>query len=281
MTTTPDSDRLTEHHVHRLVEGAFAIVTPDGRRLIVTPIGEFIEFALDETTWLTLRLVLTGARLPSELVEDPSVAHPDRLHRALASLVDEGLIDPEPHRQRAPLGTTAVFGDGPVADSLVDILTRAGAATSRHDTGPTDDGIDRVVACAGWLPDARWLALDRWCAERSLPWHRCWREGSTAWIGPLTTPDRSASYADLRLRRLAASSWPTELEVSWNHLESAEVRPPRWDDATVAVVAGALAADLLAGPDLDRTASMWRGYDLPTRTWHAHPVLPIPLGVRR
>ncbi|WP_326631823.1 YcaO-like family protein [Nonomuraea fuscirosea] len=140
-----------------------------------------------------------------------------------------------------PLGDRVVHveGDNPVADQVVELLQPhvkviRGVLQSAA-------GVDLVIACAGWLPDARWLDLDRICGE--VPWHRCHAEGTRFFLGPCTK-----SYAEVRARRLAAARLPEETLAHWRHLETADELPPvPWPSpGGVAVIAGLLVDDVLA-----------------------------------
>lgn len=277
-------DWSTDRRPFRLIDGAAAIDLPDGRHLIATPLGEFIELSLDDRAWSALSDVLIGARSPAAMMIDPAHS-PIDVAEALTCLAIEGLLNCNGvalAETSACPGVTALLGGSPVADAVEKMLIEEGSDVVRTTVDCLEE-VQRVVACADWLPDGEWVELDQWCTRQSIPWHRSWREGAAVWIGPFSVPGSSASYIDLRLRRLAASSWPTELEALWAHLgtPSDSLRAPEWNAATVAVVAGALVSDLWAGGSADPTASAWRGYDVTSRTWHSHPVLPIPVGVRQ
>jgi hypothetical protein len=121
-----------------------------------------------------------------------------------------------------------VAGAGAVAARLVDLLTEAGAGcvTALRESWPPASDVDLLIACAGWIPDARWQRLDAWCAARGIPWHRVHQEGAALHLGPLSIPGVTASYADSRARRLAAASYPEELEALWQFRRS--WRRTRW-----------------------------------------------------
>lgn len=138
---------------------------------------------------------------------------------------------------------------------------------------------DIIVTCAGWLPDAEWQALGELCAQHATPWHSTYVEGDTVVVGPLFQPARTANYLDVRGRRLAAAEAPDELLGLWSYLESVQPKPPvPWTGPTAAVVAGLIAADVLA---------VAQGEPCPTQehqlvfrpsigTIERHRVLPLP-----
>lgn len=270
-----------------LVEGAVAFDTPDGRHIVATPDGEFIQLNVDQPGWYTLCQVIVHRRLAVEvLAESPAAEVPMRA--ALDLLDGESLLTtPEGTSHSPVVGSVLVIGTGPLAYAAADLLTAARIVTVRSEAGPIGDATV-VVACADWLPDQAWLELDGHCTAGGVLWHRAWREGASAWVGPLTLPGRSATYRDLRLRRLAASDWPEELEASWRHVAEPGIRAPDWDPATLAVIAGTMVADVVAHLDAgDGTlvtsdpSREWRGFDLRNRVWTSHPVLPLPIEILR
>ncbi|MFT3854509.1 MAG: hypothetical protein QM733_17485 [Ilumatobacteraceae bacterium] len=248
---------------------------------MATPAGEFVEVALDLAGWAQLQAVLRG--------HAPGGAS-GRVADALADLVREGLVSDA--ADSAPTSSGAVDRVVLVADEhAIEPVVRSLLVASLPEvavTGATQGQLpsvgvgDVVVAWADRLPDSVWLDLDEQLAGAGTAWHRCWREGDTVWVGPLSVPGRSPSYQDLRMRRLAASSWPVELEASWR--DAVPVDTPVWSAPTVAAVAAAISADLVAwqrSGTVDASGCSWRGYEPATRAWHAHPVLPIPAGLRR
>lgn len=289
----PDPDWSIEDRTLVLVDGAVAFDTADGRHLVGTATGEFVELTLEDTTWTMLRDVIDGTRSPADAIATVTGDRSrETMRAALDVLADEDVLRPPAEDATVEgwrLGPVAVMGATIVADALVDVLTRCGIPTRRHETiDPVPDLPGIVVACADRLLDDEWTALDRWCLRHEVAWHRCWRERATAWVGPLTVPGRSASYEDLRSRRLAASSWPDELEASWQHLAASRTGPAPLGPATAALLAATLAVDVVAygrcpQAALPTGAVSWRGYDLRAGGggWHRHPVLPLPVGVRR
>ncbi|HBL28779.1 MAG TPA: hypothetical protein DD490_18245, partial [Acidobacteria bacterium] len=61
-------------------------------------------------------------------------------------------------------------------------------------------------------------------------------------LGPLAIPGRTAGYADVRARRLAAARHPAELEAWWRHLDGGRDVPavPWPEPAALAALAAAL-----------------------------------------
>ncbi len=181
-----------------------------------------------------------------------------------------------------PARTVLVEGDGnPVAAMVAGLLqARVTVVEGRLEleTPGAMAEADVVISCAGWLPDARWLEVDRWCARAGVAWHRCHVEGTRVELGPMLIPGRTATYADTRARRLAASRVPDELRALWAYLDAAEGLPavPWPDQGGVPIVAGLLVADVLAYlsgkpvPSLDHRLSV----AAPEIT--RHPVLPLP-----
>lgn len=174
-----------------------------------------------------------------------------------------------------------VRGEGPVAGEVAARLAREGVgevACLPLDAPVT--GADLVVACAGWLPDARFRALDAECSARRIPWHGCHAEGDRFYLGPIALPGETATYADTRARRLSASSRPAELEAYWRWLDEGRGIPDViWPDAgCVAALAGALVSDSLAvlRGRVPASAGYQLAFEPATFEWRRHPVLPVP-----
>ncbi|WP_157520208.1 YcaO-like family protein [Herbidospora daliensis] len=196
------------HHLYPGPDGVWRHQAPDGRVSRVS--------APDEP----MRALARG-----ELPDDEEL---------LRAFEERGLLVAQAEAE--PAGVVHLVGEGPVADQ-VERLLRPWVVR-----GPLGGAPDVVVACAGWLPDAEWLALDRWCSERGVPWHRCHAEGLRFFAGPCGVP-----YADVRARRLAASGLPGELLAHWAYLDAGPAPPVPWPSAGgVAVLAGLMAADVLA-----------------------------------
>jgi hypothetical protein len=174
-----------------------------------------------------------------------------------------------------------VDGDGPVARLVAELA--GGWAEVRQ--GPLDEAAvrdaDVVMACAGWLPDAAWRRAQAWCERHGTAWTRCHAEGLSLLAGPLTVPGRSAGYADVRGRRLAAADTPDELLALWAWLDrpGTDHPPVAWPArGVIAVAAGLLlgeverwwAADGLPDVDVQWEIS-------PDGVVTRHPVLPLPL----
>ncbi|WP_218040901.1 YcaO-like family protein [Acrocarpospora macrocephala] len=198
------------HHLHPGPDGVWRQHAPDGRVTLVN--------APD---------ALMRAFARGELPDDEEL---------LRAFEDRGLLVRETPVE--PSGVVHVVGYGPVADQVERLLEQQVKVVR----GPLGGTPDMVVACAGWLPDAEWLEIDRWCLERGVPWHRCHVEGLRLFAGPCGVP-----YTDVRARRLAASGLPGELVAHWAYLDAGDTPPVPWPSVGgVAVVAGLIVADVLA-----------------------------------
>ncbi|WP_422771391.1 hypothetical protein ACN28C_33040 [Plantactinospora sp. WMMC1484] len=245
----------------RLSRGAGVVPTADGF-LLVTPGEDFITIDVEPD-----RRDLVASLLSGDLSPDAAVARDPDAAGLLDVLADEALLAEEPE---APAGPVALLGDGVLVDQLGQLL----------DAKRTDGigGAALVVACADWLPDGRWCRLDAECAAAGIAWHRGYAEGGRWYAGPLSVPGAGPSYADLRLRRLAASPFPDELLAYWAWLDSGgrPAGPP--DPAGAAVVAGLIAADVrayLAGRPVPGERTQY-GLDPASGVLRRHPVLPVP-----
>ncbi len=291
--TTAPSDPTRQ-----LAVGTALFDTPDGRHIVGAPDGTYVELALNDADWASLRRVIAAA--PGEQTGPPTQG---RVADALTFLRGEGLLCPPPATatpgSAAPTAVRvhAVDDAASVGQALVALLRASTPAHERVDVTYSSASLSRteatvaahsdagpatiVVACAAGLPDEAWTELDEQCSARGVAWHRCWSEGHTMWVGPFSVPGLSASYRDLRLRRLAASSWPDELEASWRS-EVRRIAP--WTPSSAASVAAMIADDVLGylgSGSVDATARSWRGFDPSTRTWHHHAVLPVPVALVR
>lgn len=279
------TDHLRLDPPDALAAGVSLIDTPDGRHLVAAPDGTFTELRLDDEQWRALRhrLGRPGEGSAPDAADD---AVHQRVQVAVEHLRREGLLDDDRLGASPPRSVEVVAWPGAtvVADAIATLLTLEGvtARIAAAPDRPVPPGpADVVVACAAHLPDEAWLELDDELQVAGTPSHRCWIEGTAARIGPLSVPGRSASYSDLRARRLAASSWPDELLATWR---TPPISPCPWTHAAAASAAAAVVGDLLAsrrGQVPDAVAASWRELDLPTRRWSAHPVLPLPIGILR
>jgi hypothetical protein len=181
--------------------------------------------------------------------------------------------------------TVLVIGDGPLVAPVERLLGEAGFAVRAAGADDALAGAAAVIGCARWLPDRDWCSLDARCAGAGIPWHRGYAEGRRWYVGPFSIPSRSASYADLRLRRLAAAQFPDELAAYWSWLDDGG-RPAGTEAAQpgpVGVAAGLLVTDLVAwrsGLPVPG-ADVQTGVDPATGTVRRHPVLPVPSGLMR
>ncbi|GAA0423317.1 hypothetical protein Acor_73850 [Acrocarpospora corrugata] len=168
-----------------------------------------------------------------------------------------------------------VSGDGPVALHVTRLLE--GVA----EVGDDPRAADVLVACASWLPDESWQRVD----AGGTVWHRCHVEGTRLVLGPMTVPGRTASYRDLRGRRLAASPLPDELAGLWSYLDAGAagkvaLPPVPWPNAgAVALAAGLLVNDVLTwhATGLPASGSFQLVVDPASGGLDRHPVLPLPI----
>jgi hypothetical protein len=261
-------------------DGAWRLATADGGLLRLTPSPERVA-ALAE--------VLAGEAPPDRLAE-------------VGDLLDEmaaaGFLEAERPAAGSPPGRVDVAvcpGPGErrrreLAATLAGVLAEAGVVVAEAAGGGGEPGAGGEppavrIELAGWLPDARWRRLDAWCEERGIAWHRCYQEGTSVHLGPLTVPGATAGWADQRARRLAAADHPAELESAWSHLDAGRgvPDPPALDPAARAAVAAALVADVLAYFRGDAIVSTGceTALDLPTFAWRRHPVHPVPRNLLR
>jgi hypothetical protein len=172
-------------------------------------------------------------------------------------------------------------GQAPVACLLAEMLTGPACEVT---SGPIDQDVvavsDLVVSCASWLPDRAWSELAEMCRRHGTAWHGSYAEGSSVVVGPMWLPGQTASYLDVRGRRLAAAAAPDELRALWRHLEGAEHVPEaRWDQPSAAVAAALIAADVQAWradrplPQRDTQVV----FDLASGRFDRHPVIPLPV----
>lgn len=256
-----------------------AALRPSPVTQVFTLGDDFVVYAGGDE-FLTLEL---GEAAAAELV---AVLHGDLALRACTALetataaditdelIAEGLII-EPPGAACPVPYAAVVGDGPIAEAVRGLLPRTQATVP----GPDSPAVDLVIVCAGWLPDRDWQQLDRELAGRSIPWHRCWGDGTALYLGPLTLPGTGPGYGDVRQRQLAATDSPDLLQALWQHWDGTPPTTyPAPDPASTAMAAG-----LLAGDAFDLVAgrrpvgqSVQRELDLVTRQVIEHPVLPVP-----
>lgn len=259
----------------RLAAGA-GIVPTDTGFLVVTPAEDFLTVSVEPDRRDLVTALLSGEVTAAEAVaSDPDAG---ALLDALASnrvLADDGVVTSDRTRSGdAPpaAGPVVVDGEGVLAEQVAALL----GPEIRPTAEITDAAV--VVACADWLPDARWRELDAACAAARVAWHRGYAEGNRWYAGPFTEPGRGPSYADLRLRRMAASPWPDQLAAFWTWLDGGgrPAGPPT--SAGAAVAAGLIAADVrayLAGVAPPGRGVQY-GVDLAAGVVHRHPVLPVP-----
>lgn len=229
------SDRIRlapGHHLYRGADGAWRCAVPGDR---------FLRLRGPDTVLRHAQQVLYGVAVsngPPESLVAPFVD----------GLAERGLLDTAPAATDLRSRVVGIEGDGPIASMVADLLGPVTTVARTSLDPETLAGLDAAVSCTGWLPDAHWQRIDRWCLAAGVAWHRCYSEGGRFHVGPLLVPERTAGYADTRARRLAAARLPDELRGLWAYLDAGGPMPPvPWPDpGGVAVVAGMLVADVLA-----------------------------------
>lgn len=266
----------------RLRAGHHLFLAEDGGWLLLQPDGVFVRLRLPAARVEAVAEHLLAPE-PVEPVEpaEPAVAE------LLAIFAERDLLAPAsaasailPERR-----SVAIEGHGPVAAALFPLLEAEGLLpVAAAADGDLPDGIALVASCAGWLPDLRWQAVAESCRERGLAWHGCHAEGERFYLGPCWLPGHSlsASYGDVRARRLAAEMHPDGLEAYWRYAEKGPTPPVPWPGAgAIAMLAGALAADIAAWArgEVPPSLGYQLAFDAARLEWRRHPVLPVPRGL--
>jgi len=233
----------------------------------------------------SFKAILQGAGAPSS-----DFVAEGELSEVLDAFYAEGLLQEQTSdgpTEAPPPPQILVIGENPLARSIANLFLASGAmveSLSRPTLNPSSLAqVDCVVTASGWLPDALWTELDKQYEAARTPWHRVYLEWPRLFIGPLTIPRVSASYRDLRLRRIAASPWPEELQAHWRALDNnSGIGTVDWPAYPALVAAAsALASDILtylAGGQPPGAIGQVE-VDVTTWSWHTHPVLPIPRGI--
>jgi hypothetical protein len=266
------------HHLYPADDGAWRYSTPDGR---------FVRVTGDPVTLAAFQRVVHGVEAAgpeaADGVDPAAFTLLGELFAARGLLVgDTTAAAASEARVPRPVAVIAVDGDVPVSGAVARLLEGAAQVIQGSVDEDAIREADILISCAGWLPDARWRRFDRWCAAHGTAWHRLHAEDVRFFLGPLTVPGQTASYEDLRGRRLAASGVADELLRHWAYLDDpAQVPPPvRWpDDAGLAVLAGLLAHDVLtylrAGTPAVRDSEI--EVDVASARVAHHRVLPLPV----
>ena len=290
---------------YRLCSG-FHLVPFEGSWLLYRPDGVFVRLHLPPTTLQALVSELGDETRATGDLADERLEVAEQLEPVLERFVAEGIARREPPPPEVPSigpegaigsgGTDSssgrsrvtVEGDGPIATLLLELLRSGGLQATAVAWAEGDGSVssaDLWVSCAQWLPDARFRELDAACVAHGVAWHGVYSEGCRFHLGPLWMPEDplTARYADARDRRLAAAPYPEGLEAYWQYLDSGS-GVPRSDPpspAEAALVAGALAADILAWSAGSRPPSLGDqlAFDRATGRWRRHPVLPVPRGL--
>lgn len=255
-------------HLYRAADGTWRLYGPD---------DVIIKVSGDPTLFAAAQPLLHGVN--GTVAED--------LPAPMAALLDafdrRGLLraaDAGPAVQHPRLGAVCVDGAGAVADQVAGLLCGTVPVVRQNLTEEVVATAAFVVSCAGWLTDTRWQTIDEWCARSATPWHMCYAEGDRYYVGPCVIPGRTATYADVRGRRLAASTAPDELLDYWAFLESDQPKPPGDgpDAGTAGVLAGLIVTDVLAhlAGNTPPSAGRQLAFHPDTAQLRAHPVLALP-----
>lgn len=257
---------------HKMLRSGWHLFpSSDGSWMLLAPDERLIRLRIEPDQAERLARHLGGEALPEQ----------DDLRPLLDTFARQGLLEPR-DRSRPDLKSRRVVirGDGPIAAAVVRLLREAGIGSVDTESSDASELPDLIIACGGWLPDSDWLRLDAWCRERNVAWTSCHAEGLRFYAGPLTIPGRTAGYADVRARRLAAARFPDELGALWRHLDRGRNLPPvPWPNAAgVTALAALLVSDPLAWlagepPPHEGEQICFDPVDF---SWHGHPVLPVP-----
>lgn len=242
------------HHLYRGADGAWRYSAPGNVFVRITGDDELLSQVLNDEI------------------------HGSDIEAIRATLLERGVLATSEPPRIPDDWRLHVEGDGPIAKHLVELIG------PQHCTiGVLDEqsiaATDAIVACGQWLPDQRWQQVDKWCSAHGTPWHRCYVEGTTFVLGPLSIPDRTASYHDTRGRILAAAPLPDELSAFWSYLDSGASAPTTMlTPEAISVTAGLLAADIRAlatGMPVPSEGHQLM-LDMSTATVTRHRVLPLP-----
>lgn len=243
------------------------LVTPNGGQFYITaPAPEF-------RAW-TARC--DGTRTRAELLAGMAPDYAEvvdvlRLDGCMRPHADNGA------ERAARLARTTVLttGSPELAGPLAHALGTAGYArvAPAPEDLPADPAGDTVLVAAFGHPAYRELTrIDELCAERGLRWLPLRRERGRAVLGPAIIPGRTADFADVVARRLAAARDPRVVQA----LQAApEPDGPRYRDGDARWVTAQLAAHLerwVADGDVAGEVEL----DLATLTHTRRTVLPVP-----
>lgn len=274
----------------RLRPGAVLYETADGSWRCYQPGERFLRVSATPELLRLLQPVLHGA---TSLAEATATAgDPEGLEQLVEAFGAQGLLDtgaepatgplpagPEP-RADAAGARVHVEGDTPIAEAAARELAPHAHVTRGPVTEQALAGLDVLLTCGGWLTDARWQRLDRWCERAGVAWHMTYAEGLDLVAGPCALPGRAPRYADTRARRLAAAAFPDELAHYWRALDSAVPLPPvRWPGAGAqAAVVDLLVADTRAWLAAEPVpgAGVQAVVDSRDGGVHRHAVRPLP-----
>lgn len=244
------------HDIYPASDGAWRVSSPGDR---------FDRIELPFALAATVARILTGREESGDW--GPEMA------AIIDAFVDAGYAESRAQPVRRAT-SVCCFGDASYLTLVTDLLQKAGATVT---PAPGADGI--------WLfgqlnlDDEQMVRWDAWAEEAGVVRHRAFFEGGRWFIGPMTEPGRTATYADYRLRRLAACDVPNELAEYWRALPALCQREP--SAGVAALIAGFLVGDVLAvlGGSRPPTAGFQIELDPETLQTTWHPVLPLPGGL--
>ncbi|WP_455359087.1 hypothetical protein [Streptomyces sp. SYSU K21746] len=251
-----------------------AVVTVPGQGLAVrTPDGEFLRVNTGQVSPQALLARLAAGDAGPDTERD---AEPDALVGAFAAA---GYLAPPRAAWLAARRAVLLTGAPALTGPLAALLTAAGAEPR---TGTADEAATarrEQTAAVVWcldepVPPGLWDGADR-LPEHGVAWLRCHREGLQAWIEPTAAHPGDVTSAQVRMRRLAATSAHRELAAYWDghRLES---DTPASTAASAALIAALLATDLAAWAHGTPAGRLLRRIDLRDLTVTAHTVLPVP-----
>ncbi|MEU3057329.1 hypothetical protein [Streptomyces griseus] len=291
----------------RLAPGTGIVTAPGAGPVLRTSGGEFLRIDTGGVDAETLVRRLVGEETPDE------GAYTAELARLIEAFEEGGHAVTA--RPRAPLAgrTVHVLGDpvltGPVARCAAAEGAEIREATpdrvaelARATPDRSADGRVAVVWCLDSpVPEGLWDTADR-LPGQGIAWLRCHREGAHVWTEPLASAPGDVTARHVRLRRLAATAAHRELAAYWAGHRTPDTGPHP-TEASAALIAGLLTADLIAWAEAEAGAAIRPGgsagagaeapvgpsgptglpprrrlrrIDLRDLTVTEHPVLPVP-----
>ncbi|GIH23619.1 hypothetical protein Aph01nite_19290 [Acrocarpospora phusangensis] len=232
--------------------GGVSLVPVEDGWLVHTPGEDFLVVSAPE-----------GDRPDRPPLDDPGL---------MEAFAEEGVLEPVPVRRQ---GTVALTGEGPLFEAVGLLLGQTGLIIDDEDAAVR-------IAVSPWLRDGWFRRLDAEARDAGTALHLGFAEGRRWYAGPFWTGPATASYEDLRVRRLAASPWPEELAAYWAWLDSGGAPETGPEHGVGAHVAAALIVSdvraYLHGGQAPGTG-VQAGFDPGTGLLRRHLVLPVPGGL--